>query len=216
MADRPAAGLAPDSDEGPNARSLAEARRLAAACHRCPLYQNATQTVFGEGPARAELILVGEQPGDREDIAGRPVVGPAGQILDKALLDAGISRETAYLTNAVKHFKNEPRGKRRLHHRPNAGEIDRCKWWLDLELKLVKPRMVAALGASAASSLLGRRVTIGRERGHVMPFQEGTELFITVHPSYILRQRSSEAREREYEKLVADFRRCASAATGKK
>jgi uracil-DNA glycosylase len=204
---------APLSDPGNNqmARAhtvLAEIAADAASCQRCPLYKNATQTVFGQGPVTAPIMLVGEQPGDSEDKAGLPFVGPAGRILDRALQQAGIDRRNVYITNAVKHFKNVPRGKRRIHQRPNAYEIERCRWWLDKELRLVKPRVTVALGASAASALAGRGVTISKSRGRLMNFRDHIDGFVTVHPSYILRLRD-EAKDREYGRLVADLRRVA-------
>ena len=145
--------------------SLSALRAAENACRRCPLYKNATQAVPGEGPRHATLMLVGEQPGDKEDLAGQPFVGPAGRLLDRALEEAGIARERVFVTNAVKHFKYEPRGKRRLHKRPNAHEIDRCRWWLDLERAIVKPEAIVALGATAARSLFGRPMTIAKMRG---------------------------------------------------
>lgn len=193
-------------EPGPEAGSLSEARDLAAGCRRCDLYRNATQTVFGEGPAKAPLVLIGEQPGDREDLQGHPFVGPAGRVLDRALLDAGIERDEAYVTNAVKHFKNTPRGKRRIHQKPNLVEIKQCKWWLDLELAFVAPRVVVALGASAARAVTGRTGTISRQRGQPLPFRDGVDCFVTVHPSYVLRQRDGDARDREYAALVGDLR----------
>jgi uracil-DNA glycosylase len=192
--------------EGPPAQSLAEARELAASCRRCDLYKEATQTVFGEGPASAIVMLVGEQPGDKEDLQGRPFVGPAGGVLDRALKEAAIDRREAYVTNAVKHFKHVPRGKKRIHQRPDRNEIEICRWWLDLELSFIEPRLVVALGASAARALFLRTVTIGRERGHPIPFREGLDGFVTVHPSFILRQQSDDDREREYAGLVKDLR----------
>lgn len=185
----------------------------AADCRRCPLYRNATQTVFGQGPVTADLMLVGEQPGDREDKAGLPFVGPAGRILDRALREAGIERDSVYVTNAVKHFKNVPRGKRRIHQRPNAYEVERCRWWLNQELKLIKPRLTIALGATAASALAGRTVTISKSRGRLISFRDGIDGFVTVHPSYILRLRD-ETREQEYRRLVADLRRAADWSQG--
>jgi DNA polymerase len=179
--------------------TLSDARRLAQSCERCPLYRNATQTVFGEGPVEAPLMFVGEQPGDREDLAGKPFVGPAGKLLDELLAAAGIDRQTCYVTNAVKHFKFEPRGKLRLHKRPDAYEIDRCRWWLDLERRFVKPRLIVALGATAAQSLTGRGSAILRRRGTVERLAGGTRVFITIHPSMLLRipdpTSASEARE---------------------
>jgi uracil-DNA glycosylase len=190
---------------GERPTTLAEARAAAATCRRCPLWENATQTVFGEGPEGARLMLVGEQPGDREDLAGAPFVGPAGAMLDRALVEAGIPRAEVYVTNAVKHFKFEPRGKFRLHKTPDTPEILACRWWLDSERALVRPQLTVALGASAAQALLGRRVTIGRERGRPEDLPEGGALWITVHPSYLLRLPDEAAKTREYGKFVADL-----------
>jgi DNA polymerase len=186
-----------------NLKSLdaAEAR-----CTRCPLYKDATQVVPGEGPTPAKLMLVGEQPGDKEDLAGRPFVGPAGLLLDRALEDAGIDRTKVFVTNAVKHFKFEPRGKRRLHKRPNAYEIERCKWWNDFERRIVKPKLILALGATAAQSLTGKTTTISRVRGEVLRLADGTNLGITIHPSALLRIRESVGKEREYAHFVDDLR----------
>lgn len=201
---------APVVPPGPEAGSLAEARALAAQCRRCELWRGATQTVFGEGPASATVVLVGEQPGDKEDLQGHPFVGPAGGMLDRALAEAEIDRAQAYVTNAVKHFKNVPRGRKRIHQRPDRHEIEICRWWLDLELSFVRPRLVVALGASAARALFLRTVTITRERGRPLPFRDGLDGFVTVHPSFILRQRTDEDRRREYAALVADLRRVAA------
>jgi DNA polymerase len=151
-------------DDVPDIHSLTTLRDAEAACTRCPLYRNATQVVPGEGPKHAQVMLVGEQPGDQEDRQGHPFVGPAGRVLDRAIADAGIDRKEVFVTNAVKHFKFEPRGKRRLHKRPNAGEVDACRWWLDRERKIIKPRVIVALGATAARGLLGRTVTISSRR----------------------------------------------------
>jgi uracil-DNA glycosylase len=181
-------------------------RGEAADCRACPLYKNATQTVFGEGPQTARLVLVGEQPGDKEDLAGKPFVGPAGRVLDRALADAGIPRTEVFVTNAVKHFKFEMRGKRRLHKRPNAYEIERCKIWLDLERAIVKPLAIVALGATAARSLFGRPVTIGKARGRTLHLADGTAAFVTIHPSWLLRIEDEADKEREYENFVADLR----------
>ena len=191
--------------------TLDEVRDLARGCTRCPLYLNATQTVFGEGAPRSRIMLVGEQPGDREDLAGRPFVGPAGQLLDRALADAGIGRDEVYLTNAVKHFKFEPRGKRRLHKRPNRYEIDVCRFWLEHELALVDPAVVVALGATAAQSLLRRTVTIGEIRGRQIHFGDWMGL-VTVHPSYLLRIPDREAAEKEHRRFVLDLRKAADLA----
>jgi len=179
-------------------KSLAAARREVQACRRCPLYENATQAVFGEGPEHAAIMFVGEQPGDQEDLAGRPFVGPAGQVFDAALAEAGIARGEVYVTNAVKHFKFEPRGKRRIHQKPNAGEIRACRFWLDLEREFVKPRVVVAMGATAITGLLGRGASIASLRGQPVELDDGTALMATVHPSFLLRMpdRSLAALER--------------------
>jgi DNA polymerase len=177
----------------------------AAACRRCPVYRNATQTVFGAGPLNAPVVLVGEQPGDREDLVGLPFVGPAGRVLDEALAAAGIDRKSLYVTNAVKHFKNAPRGKRRIHQKPTTYEIDRCRWWLDKELDLIKPRLTVALGATAAIALAGRSLTISKVRGEVLTFRNAYKGLVTVHPSYILRLRDA-AKEEEYTRFVADLK----------
>jgi DNA polymerase len=169
------------------ATPLAVLRQQASACTRCPLHCHATQTVFGEGPEAADLMFVGEQPGDREDLAGRPFVGPAGQLFDRTLGEVGIDRGRAYVTNAVKHFKFEPRGKRRIHRTPNAGEVERCRWWLEQEIEAVKPRLVVAMGATALGALTGRKQRLGDVRGRLLPFGGGRSLFVTVHPSYLLR-----------------------------
>ncbi len=193
-------------------KELAKVRGEAASCTRCSLYRLGTQTVFGEGPAPAAVMLVGEQPGDQEDVQGRPFVGPAGRMLDKALAAAGIDRARVYVTNAVKHFKNVPRGKRRIHQRPNAGEIDRCGWWLDLELDFVAPRIIVAMGATAARSVTGRPVKIEASRGRQLPYRAGQSLLVTIHPSMLLRLREADVRAREFQRFVADLRTVAQAA----
>ncbi len=181
-------------------------RQEAVGCTRCPLHANATQTVFGQGPVDAALMFVGEQPGDQEDFAGEPFVGPAGQVFDRALAAAGIDRSRAYVTNAVKHFKFERRGKRRIHATPNAGEITACRWWLDQERALIKPRLTIALGASAARALLGRPVTISRERAQLIDLPgRGGAAWITVHPSSILRLPDENAREPAFRQFVDDL-----------
>jgi len=187
------------------AATLAALRQEAAACTRCALYRHATQTVFGDGPATAEFILVGEQPGDQEDIAGKPFVGPAGKVLDRALQDAGIERAKVYVTNAVKHFKFEPRGKRRIHSKPNASEIQACRWWLEREFEAIAPKFVVALGATAAQALSGHAVTISRLRGRETELL-GVRGLITVHPSYLLRIPDERAKKEEYGKFVADLK----------
>jgi probable DNA metabolism protein len=188
---------------------LEEAVREASGCRRCHLYANATQTVFGEGPAHAKVIFVGEQPGDQEDVIGRPFVGPAGQIMDRAMEEAGIDRRITYITNAVKHFKFEPRGKRRIHKTPEAPEIHACRFWLDVELVRLHPKLVVAMGGTAARALLGRAVTITRERGRPIEMPNGQTTFVTVHPSFLLRVPDEEAKEREYRAFVADLKKIA-------
>jgi DNA polymerase len=187
----------------------ADTAELAAAiqaCRRCDLWRNATQGVAGEGPRQAALMLVGEQPGDQEDQAGKPFVGPAGRLLDRALAEAGIDREGVWVTNAVKHFKYERRGKRRLHAKPDAGEIDACRWWLDHELRLVRPKAVVAMGASAGRAVFGRSMVVARARGRPMPLKSGASGLLTVHPSYLLRLRDEADRHRAFDLLVEDLR----------
>lgn len=195
------------------ALAAAELKRVAeeaGACTRCPLYRHATQTVFGEGPARAKLMLVGEQPGDQEDLAGRPFVGPAGKLLDRALAEAGIDRGKVYLTNAVKHFKNEPRGKKRLHKRPNRYETEVCKVWIDKEISLVRPALILALGVTAAQSVTGRRtIVLSRERGRVLELPGGHRGMVTTHPSALLRMPGEAARRAGFSALVADLKEAA-------
>jgi DNA polymerase len=189
----------------PTLRKVAEAAK---GCRACDLWRSGTQTVFGEGRAKAELMLVGEQPGDQEDLAGRPFVGPAGQLLDRALEEAGIDRELAYVTNVVKHFKWQPRGKRRIHQKPNAAEIAACRPWLDAELALIRPEVLVCLGATAAQALLGRQFRVSRDRGVPVESDLAPVVMATVHPSSILR---SENREEETALLVEDLRRVAEA-----
>ena len=190
-------------------RTLSALRQEEAECRRCPLYRDATQVVPGEGLAAAEMMLVGEQPGDKEDLAGKPFVGPAGRILDRALGDAGIDRRKVFVTNAVKHFKYEWRGKRRLHKKPDAGEIDICRWWLDLERSIVRPQTIVAMGATAARSLFGRAATIAKERGRPHRLDDGATLFVTIHPSALLRLREEAEKAVEYQRFVADLREAA-------
>ncbi|CCV03573.1 Phage SPO1 DNA polymerase-related protein [Mesorhizobium metallidurans STM 2683] len=199
----PRAALAPN--EG-NASSISELREAAEGCRRCPLWRDATRTVFGEGPDNASVVFVGEQPGDQEDLAGQPFVGPAGKLFDAILDDAGVKRQKIYVTNAVKHFKFEPRGKRRLHSKPNAGEVQACRWWLDRELGLIKPSLVVALGATAAQSLLGKAVPVTKMRGEVMQREDGLRVFITIHPSFILRIREPTDKEAERERFLQDMK----------
>ena len=185
---------------------LAALRAEAQGCRNCHLWANATQTVFGEGPADARILFVGEQPGDQEDLQGRPFVGPAGQLFDRALGEAGIERATVYVTNAVKHFKFEPRGKRRIHQKPDSREVLACRPWLEGELAAVKAQTVVALGATAAQSLMGRTVTIGRERGRFQPYPPDRHLFVTVHPSFLLRVPDERAQAMEYRRFVDELR----------
>lgn len=190
----------------PNTSSLAAVREAAAHCTACHLYKLGTQTVFGEGPKGAALMLVGEQPGDYEDVAGKPFVGPAGKIMDRALEEAGIDRSQAYITNAVKHFKWEPRGKRRIHQKPNSREIAACQPWLEAELRIVEPKLVVAMGATAAQTIFGPSFRVTRERGKVLSSKVAPRVLATVHPSSLLRQPDEESREREYKHFVSDLR----------
>ena len=203
---RHARGWQPHAEMEPAAGTLEALKAQAASCQRCPLWKPATQTVFGEGPADAPVVFVGEQPGDQEDLAGKPFIGPAGQMFDRALAEAGLDRTRVYVTNAVKHFKYEPRGKRRIHKTPNNAEIDHCRWWVENELKLIQPQLVVALGGTAARSLTGRSVTISRERGRVIALPEGRNGFITVHPSFLLRLPDAAAQAAEYRRFVDDLR----------
>ena len=180
-------------------------------CTRCPLYKNATQTVFGEGPADAALMLIGEQPGAQEDLQGRPFVGPAGKVLDRALEAAELDRDAIYITNAVKHFKNEPRGKRRIHKKPDTSEIDACRWWLDNELEIVQPAVAVAMGTTAARGLMRKSMAINANRGRLIPLRDFQAL-ITVHPSYLLRLEEERDKRREFDFLVRDLRIAAEAA----
>jgi len=193
-------------DEAPVVRSLSALRAAENECRRCPLYRNATQAVSGEGPSQAKVMLVGEQPGDKEDLAGKPFVGPAGRVLDQALADAGIPRSETYVTNAVKHFKFEPRGKRRLHKKPNAYEIERCKWWFEQERAIVKPQLIVALGATAARSLMGRQVAIGKVRGEAFALAGGTRALVTIHPSALLRIQEEADKRAAYAEFVKDLK----------
>jgi DNA polymerase len=189
----------------PSTTKLAKVATEAKGCTRCTLYRNATQTVFGEGPVGATLMLVGEQPGDQEDLAGRPFVGPAGKMLDRALQEAGVDRTQVYVTNAVKHFKNEPRGKRRLHKKPNRYEVEVCRVWLGQEIALVRPRLILAMGVTAAVALAGRAITLSRERGREIAFADGQHGMVTIHPSSILRVPDQAGRHQAYAGLVKDL-----------
>ena len=190
----------------PSRLTLTALREAAQGCRGCPLWRTATQTVFGEGRRTARLLLVGEQPGDREDLEGRPFVGPAGRLLDEALEEAGIDRADAYLTNAVKHFKWTPRGKRRIHQKPNAAEIAACRPWLEAEIAVMKPRVLVCLGATAAQALLGRGVRVTQDRGRPLQSELAPVAFATVHPSSILRAPDATARRRERDLFVGDLR----------
>jgi len=196
----------------PKTSSLTEVREAASGCTACPLYKRAIQTVFGEGPKHAPIMLVGERPGDHEDIAGKPFVGPAGEIMDRALEDAGIDRREVYVTNAVKHFKWEPRGKRRIHKKPNSREIAACRPWLEAKLRLVRPRLLVCLGSTAGQAFFGPSFRVTRERGKVLSSKFATKVVATVHPSSLLRQPDKESREREYRNFVADLRVALEAA----
>jgi DNA polymerase len=191
----------------PARKTLPTLRAAAAGCRGCDLYKRGTQTVFGEGRADARVMLVGEQPGHEEDLAGRPFVGPAGRLLDRALAAAGIARDDVYVTNVVKHFKWEPRGKRRIHAKPNQIEIGACRPWLQAELEVVKPRVVVCLGATAAQALLGPRFRVTRQRGQWLSAPGASRVLATVHPSSILRAPDAAARRRELDGLVADLER---------
>jgi uracil-DNA glycosylase len=188
---------------------LREVESKAAACKRCPLFKFDTQTVFGDGPADAKVMLVGEQPGDQEDLLGLPFVGPAGKILNRALEASQILRDRLYLTNAVKHFKHVPRGKRPLHQKPNAHEFERCRWWLKLELDIIKPQLAVALGATAARGLMGRPMKIAASRGKEFMIRDGPPLIVTIHPSMLLRQPTDAARRKQFDQCTADLKRIA-------
>jgi len=196
----------------PDTASLGALREAARHCTACHLYNRATQTVFGEGPKGATMMLVGEQPGDYEDVSGKPFVGPAGKIMDRALEEAGIDRSKVYVTNAVKHFKWEPRGKRRIHQKPNSREIAACRPWLEAELRVVKPKLVVAMGATAAQTIFGPSLRVTRERGKLLSSKLAPRVLATVHPSSLLRQPDEESREREYKLFVADLRAALRAA----
>jgi uracil-DNA glycosylase len=196
----------------PTARTIDELRELATGCRACDLWARATQTVFGDGPASARLLVVGEQPGDSEDVQGAPFVGSSGRLLDRALVDAGIDRERVFVTNVVKHFKWKPSGKRRLHERPNAAEIRACRPWLDIELEMVRPELLVALGATAAQAIVGRSFRITEQRGEILrPLPDGPPVLATFHPSAILRARTPEDRERMFAALAADLTTAAAA-----
>jgi DNA polymerase len=195
----------------PDKPTLNKVREAAAECRACDLWRRGTQTVFGEGRARARVMFVGEQPGDQEDLSGKPFVGPAGRLLDNALTEAGIDRQDVYVTNVVKHFKWEPRGKRRIHQKPNAAEIGACRPWLEIEIALVKPQLVVCLGATAAQALLGRSFKVSKQRGELLPRSGGAGplMTATVHPSSILRAPDDETRRAEMQRFIDDLKRVA-------
>ena len=199
----------------PDTTSWSVLHEAAKDCEACHLYKRATQTVFGEGPKAATMMLVGEQPGDYEDVAGKPFVGPAGKIMDRALEEAGIDRKQVYVTNAVKHFKWEPRGKRRIHKKPNSREVAACRPWLEAELRIVRPKLLVVLGSTAGQAIFGPSFRVTRERGKVLSSKFAPKIVATVHPSSLLRQPDEESRQREYEKFVADLR-VAVKASGEK
>jgi len=194
--------------------ALQQAAREAETCRRCPLWEPATQVVFGEGPADARVMFVGEQPGDQEDLAGRPFIGPAGQLFDRAMAEAGFDRRGVYVTNSVKHFKFVPRGKRRIHEKPGTGEINACRFWLEIERKEIKPAITVMMGATAARAVTGKAVAITKERGRPMALEGNTTGFITVHPSYLLRIPDDDMKAREYEAFVGDLRAIKALAEG--
>jgi uracil-DNA glycosylase len=195
----------------PDHPTLDGVRRASQGCQACDLWKTGTQTVFGEGPSDASLMLVGEQPGDQEDLAGHPFVGPAGRILDRALSEAGIDRRLVYVTNVVKHFKWEPRGKRRIHKKPNSAEIGACRPWLETEIALVKPRVIVCLGSTAAQALLGREFRVTAHRGERIDSPLAPVVMATVHPSSLLRAPDEESRRRETQLFVEDLRKVARA-----
>jgi uracil-DNA glycosylase len=202
MKAKPGIELHPAAQAGGSIEAL---RKAAVACRACPLWENATQTVFGEGPAHAPVMLIGEQPGDQEDLTGHPFVGPAGQLLTRALAAVDVPREQVYVTNAVKHFKFELRGKRRLHKKPVDAEIAACHGWLKREIELISPALLVALGATAVRSILGRATPITVNRGRLHEYAQGISLLITVHPSYLLRVPQQD-KDNEYRRFVADLR----------
>jgi len=200
----------------PPSPTLPKLRGAAGECRSCDLYRTGTKAVFGEGPATARVMMVGEQPGDREDLAGKPFVGPAGRVLDEALAEAGIERRDVYVTNVVKHFKWEPRGKRRIHKKPRAWEIQACRPWLDAELEVVKPEILVCLGASAAQALLGNKFRVTKQRGELVRSDLAPRVLATVHPSSILRAPDPETRKVEMEKFVGDLKKVAGLLTSKR
>jgi DNA polymerase len=203
---RKAQGEHSAADLVPSNPTLAQLRQVSRSCKACDLWLRGTQTVFGEGAPDAKVMFVGEQPGDKEDLEGRPFVGPAGALLDKALVAAGIDRSQTYVTNAVKHFKWEPRGKRRIHKKPNSLEISACRAWLDAEIDVVRPKVIVCLGATAAQSLLGRGFRVTQQRGQILGFRDNIQIAATAHPSSILRAPDEESRHREMQLFINDLR----------
>lgn len=197
----------------PPSESLAKVAAAARRCTACPLYKKATQTVFGAGPVHASILMIGEQPGDYEDVAGKPFVGPAGKILDRALADAGINREQVYVTNAVKHFKWEPRGKRRIHQKPSSRDIAACRPWMEAELRLVKPSVVVCLGSTASQAVFGPAFRVTKQRGKLLESALAGKIIATVHPSSLLRQPDEASRKREYLRFVKDLQVVMEAAS---
>ena len=197
----------PSFEDGFTPSTLEVLGQAVQGCRRCPLWRDATQGVCGDGPQRARLMIVGEQPGDQEDLAGTPFIGPAGNVLDGALEEAGIDRADVYITNAVKHFKHEPRGKRRLHKTPSASEVSACRWWLQAERRLVAPKVIIALGATAALAVLERKVAVTKDRGHGIDLSDGARALVTVHPSYLLRIPDAAGKEAERHRFVGDLKR---------
>jgi uracil-DNA glycosylase family protein len=195
----------------PDTTDLQTVRDAARGCQACPLWKNGTQTVFGDGARRARMMFVGEQPGDQEDRAGTPFIGPAGKLLDRALEEAGIDRATVYVTNTVKHFKWEPKGKRRIHQKPNAREIAACRPWLEAELRIIKPDVLVCLGATAAQTIFGSKFRVTQERGKILGSPFAKKVLATVHPSSLLRAPDEETRQREYVRFVDDLRAAADA-----
>ena len=217
MSSRDAGGDGPPvPDLIPDRPTLKTVRDAASDCRACDLYKRGTQTVFGEGPRRAEVMMVGEQPGDAVDLAGHPFVGPAGHLLDRALEQAGIDRSLVYVTNVVKHFKWEPRGKRRIHAKPNSAEITACRPWLETEIALVKPRILVCLGATAAQALLGRAFKVSQQRGRFVESDLAPLVTATVHPSSILRARDDDTRRMEMKRFVGDLAKVAARIRGSK
>jgi DNA polymerase len=203
---QPAARSSPVTPAGDLApASLREVANGVALCRRCPLWRDATQGVAGAGPARAKLLFVGEQPGDQEDLAGRPFVGPAGQVFDRALAEAGVPRTETYVTNAVKHFKHVLRGKRRIHQTPKSGEVTACRWWLDAERRIVRPRVIVMLGATAGLAVVGKPTPIGANRGRALQLADQAQGVITYHPSYLLRVPDEDAKAQAYAAFVQDL-----------